>query len=214
MVRSADPTKSNTLARAQDYLGLSFVFPRYPVKNAPQFRAARGMNRSDMRDFSGNMSAKIGMTVAILRCRAVADAVGQNRLEAVKLGPADVRSDVDNDAGDMLTNAGSHHPRLAVIQRKAFFMSDNSDKRLDALPRACQVCVSRECQVVGIACVNGAGGRCDSEQSSIKPPGSKIRQRRRCRRALRQVAGDEPLTCGKVRADAAAGARVPDIGGN
>ena len=165
------------------------------------------MNRRDVCHFPRDMSAKIGMTVAILRCRTVADAVGQNRLEAVELHPADVRSDVDNDAGDVLANAGSHHPRLAVIQRETFLMSDNGDKRLDSFARTRQFRVSRECQVVGIAGVDGASGRCDSEQSSIKPPGGKIRQRRRCRCALRQVAADEPLSRNKVRADAAAGAR-------
>src|SRR5262245_48341823 len=97
------------------------------------------------------MSAEIGVTVAVLRCDAVANAVVEDRFEALQRVTWQARAIVDDHAGDLLSHATSHDASLANSNREALLFGNRGD---DAHQRRCvlrQSFVGREAKIVGIA---------------------------------------------------------------
>ena len=66
------------------------------------------------------MGGEIRVIFAVLRNRTVALAVGQDRLETVKLAAVDVRPFIQDQTGGVLFLALPQDPRLVVVRPKTF----------------------------------------------------------------------------------------------
>jgi hypothetical protein len=111
--------------------------------------------------------------------------VVKDRLEALVLGACHVGVDVDDDAADRLTDAGSERDRLVGVQREPLVARDPGDELVErppARPRR-----ARERQVVGIARVAHPERRGEPGQPPVEAERREVGQRGRGRGALRQV---------------------------
>src|SRR5581483_4782538 len=91
------------------------------------------------------------------------------------------------NAGELLTDAAPHKPRLARVQLEAFFQGDASDVNLKPARAAFQTFAARECQVVRIARVACLYSLGQPGQAAIQPIGAEVGQGRGSWGALRQM---------------------------
>src|SRR5690348_17816899 len=104
-----------------------------------------------MGDPSRQVSAKIGVALAVLPRRTLADAIGQDGLEALVLGSSKIGMDVQNNPRDLLPHALAHEVRLARIHLEPFLQRDPADVDMKTAGIALQLLAAGENQIVGIA---------------------------------------------------------------
>ena len=133
------------------------------------------------------MSAKGWMTVAILPCRAMFDAVVEDRFQKIEVISDDVDALVGDQTGEVLPDPLAHDPCLAVVNGKAFFEKDGRNMGCKALALRREVFIPGKGEVIGVAGVLRVGGTSEPLQAAINAVRAEIRQCWRGRRALRQV---------------------------
>ena len=112
--------------------------------------------RRDKRDSACEVGAEVRMRSAVLRLRAVADAVRQRCLEAVEVVTDHVRAFVHHHPCQMLPHALPHDARLAMVHPKPFFEQDGCYMNREALRPFLKLFVAGKCQIIGEARVLGA----------------------------------------------------------
>src|SRR5579859_7468361 len=110
-----------------------------------------------MRNSAQEMSAEIQVVRAVLRSRAVPNAIGQDCLDLIELGTADVGADVDHDARQLLPDGPAHEPGFTRSYLKAFLQRDSAHLDVKSLNAARKRFVTGKRKVVGVACVSCPG---------------------------------------------------------
>ena len=138
---------------------------------------------------------------ALLRRGPVAKTVRERRPERIVGGARQVGSLVDDDAGDGLAHPGAHDPRLARVEGEAFVAGDGGDEVEEARDRGRQPLSAGEGQIVGVARVGGIDRGRQRRQARVEREARQVGERRRGRRALRQVRLGQPAAEVKQRVD-------------
>ena len=108
------------------------------------------------------MSAKVPAIGSILVRRAMSNAVRERGLQAIVVGPNDVRVLVHYDARELLANSSPHDSRFAMMHGKAFFHHDRTHVQVKTPDDALKVAFARKSQVVRIARVDRASRICQA----------------------------------------------------
>ena len=150
----------------------------------PDFRAHLETGR---RSSPFQVRAEVRVGLAILTCRAVADAVRKGRLQLIEVPPLNVQAPICHHTRQMLSHTLAHDARLAMMDRQTFFMQDRGGMRGESLDAAVEIVAAGERQIVGVARVLCAGAFRETAQPAIGTIQAHVGERRRGGRALRQV---------------------------
>ena len=91
------------------------------------------------------------------RCSVQANAVGEDRLQPVKIGSPDTRMLIDHQARQVLPYALPHDARLAMIHPEPFFMQDRGHMRGEPLHTALKIFTARKRKIVGVPRIAARG---------------------------------------------------------
>ncbi len=114
------------------------------------------------------MLAETGVRFAILAFRAVTDAVGQDGLELVVVGAADVGMVIDDESGEVLPNRLTHEAGLAVVDAKAFIVRDGGYVGREAWRMVVERATG-EGKIVGVSGVGCADGLRKAPEAAVEP---------------------------------------------
>ena len=171
--------------------GATIDLHRHPSSESHRTFVASGlrfrMKHGDMTDASCQMSAEIVVPLPILAVRAVADAVGEDGLEAIVFHTPHVGPDIQHHAGHLLANALPHEVRFACVHFKPLFERDAANMDVKAADAAFQCFAAGENEVVGIVRIRGIQRAGQPREPAIEP----ISGHRFAR------AGDVGVPCGK-----------------
>src|SRR5437016_6118213 len=135
-------------------------WPLNLLENSTEALSFGGIDRLEECHPAQQMRTKLRMKLAILSSGAVADAIGQDGLETVKIGARDIHVLIRHNSSQMLAHAPPHDACLAVIHRKSFFQQDRSHMNRESIHVSCEGLVAREREIVGVTRVFGADRSC------------------------------------------------------
>src|SRR6267142_990259 len=115
------------------------------------------------------------------------------RPESIILSPRDVQPLVHDEPRETLCGSAASEPRLAELDGETLVQCDARCKNVKSTGTPCAGGIERERQVVRVTCVLGADARRGRRKPHIHAVGNQVGQRRRSRRALRQVRRRESL---------------------
>ena len=101
-----------------------FLRPIYFPQQTKQPLPSWKINRFNKTHLSPKVLPKMSMALAILCLGTKANAVVQDRLEAIEVGANDVRVLVRHNPDQMLPNSTSHNPRFTMVHVEAFLQQD------------------------------------------------------------------------------------------
>ena len=85
-----------------------------------------------------NFTPSIVMAIAVLRIRAILDAIVQRGLQHVVGRPRNVEVLVDDDPGDPLTGIAAHNPRFARVKSETLVLRNVFDGSQERVDLACE----------------------------------------------------------------------------
>jgi len=117
------------------------------------------------------------MTITVLGIGTVAYAVGKNRFEIVIEAAANVGTFIHHNASQLLANTLSHKSAFLEMHVEAFFRGNHGHLNLKTARRSCQLLVTREGQVVGVAREGRFEGEGKTVKADIESIGAQVGQR-------------------------------------
>ncbi len=160
--------RADAMARA----GL-LIWPLDLVEQLAQVRRSRGVDHANEFDASFEVLSEAGMRFAVLAFWSMAEAVGEDGLEAVVVGAADVGVMVDDEAGEMLTYCLAHDAGFAMVNAEAFVVHDGGYIRGEAI--CVEVpCAAGEGEIVGVSGVCCADGLSETEEAAVHMVGTEV----------------------------------------
>src|SRR3984957_2553964 len=180
-------TFPKTCQNLQLQTALPYSLPLYLFEDRPETSSLLRMDVLDEAYPALQMLAEMGMTLAVLGFRALAGAVGEDRLQQIEIGSPHIEVLVCHQPCEMLTHRWPHDARLAVLDGKIFLHQDHCDKCAKAFRRTVEGVTAGESEVVRISGVDGPAGLSEPAQTAVQAVAAEIRERRGCRRTLRQV---------------------------
>ena len=153
-----------------------------------KFGSAFGVHGLEVTDTAAKVAGEVVVLIAVLRNGTLANAVRQDGLQLIELGPADAQLLVDDDTCDRLTLMLFEDAAFAAVEVEPLIPHDPLRHGNDLAQGGDRLSLSRERQVVGIPRVPGVVFHSQSIQADIQAEGRKIRDGRRGRCPLREVA--------------------------
>ncbi len=141
---------------------------------------------ADPGDASGHIGLEIGVAVAVLLGQPRPDRVVQQGPKGVVLLPRHGRRGVHHETGQPLPVGRAADAGLGGVDPEALVGHDLGDA-LHQLGGGGRADVTGEREIVCVARVLGGVRLRQPGEARIEPEGAQIRQRRRCRRSLRQM---------------------------
>src|ERR1700722_10681075 len=125
-------------------------FPGYFVEDRAQASSLLGMNAFDEAQPANQVFAKMGMSVAVLVSWPMAGAVGEYRLQQIKIRPPHIEALVGHQAREVLAHRLAHNARLAMVDGEALVLQDHRSVRSETLYRAMELFAAGEGEIVRV----------------------------------------------------------------
>jgi hypothetical protein len=163
------------------------LFERNRFKYGPQLSALGAIDHLHKTDAAFEVRAKVRDPLAVLRIGTETNAVGQHRLQYLKITPAKIHLLVHDDAGETLPHASAHDSRLVMVHAEAFLKCDCRCMRREALDTPAEFLAARKRKIVRVARVRGPGGPRQTGEAAIQMERRDVGERGRFWGALRQM---------------------------
>jgi hypothetical protein len=156
------------------------LFERNRFKYGPQLSALGAIDHLHKTDAAFEVRAKVRDPLAVLRIGTETNAVGQHRLQYLKITPAKIHLLVHDDAGETLPHASAHDSRLVMVHAEAFLKCDCRCMRREALDTPAEFLAARKRKIVRVARVYSTCGPRQTGEAAIQMERRDVGERGRC----------------------------------